>query len=88
MLIQFDPDPTNIVKERHVCYFTRPDGDDICLEEVVSVDYKHPQAPNDAILTVIETRTIKKCGRKDYNSGAIVLLEANQKAVAHAIKLG
>lgn len=74
-------EPEDFVKERHICYYAETKSEQIELLEVVECFYKHPQAPDDAIIPVIETRMVARMHRNDFEAGSSVLLEANQKAV-------
>jgi hypothetical protein len=78
-------EPSDFVKEKHICYFTTNglEENTIRLEEVVERFYKHPQAPEDAIIPVIETRVIKVCNRNSMEAAVLLLMEANQKAIMY-----
>ena len=82
IVISINNEPGDCVKERHICYFTRDEGAVIALMEVVESFYRHPQAPEDAILPVIEMKCVKQCHRHTYEAGVLVLLEANENAVS------
>lgn len=70
------------VRVEHVCYYTRDDGDNgITLHEVIQEFYKHPQAPNDALIPLITTRRVTSCNRLSERASPLVVLEAMQKTV-------
>lgn len=71
-------DPSDLVRSRHICYFTESQGDEILLYEVVEEYYKHPEAPNVAVIPVIVTHLVKSSQRVSREAAAIVLLEAAQ----------
>lgn len=70
------------IKVKHLCYYAAPDieSDKINLVEVYEAHYPHPEAPEDAIISLITTRLVKTMRRSDYSAAHIVLMEAQQKA--------
>lgn len=48
------------IKECHICYDVkkRLGGEEIDIEEVYEAYYPHPEAPNDATISVLRIRTI------------------------------
>jgi len=71
------------LKQTHVSWYTKDGsgGNSIQLFEVVESHYKHPEAPEDATIPVIEIKFVKEVKRTSLEAGALVLLEANQNAV-------
>lgn len=74
-------DPSDLVRSRHICYFTESQGEEILLYEVVEEFYKHPEAPTVALVPVIVTHLIESLRRFDSRAAAMVLLEAAQNNV-------
>lgn len=73
--------PEDVVSTKHICYYAKSEGPDIVLYEVVEVCYKHPQAPEDAVVPVIEVHVSKKVKKVDPEAAAWILLEASEKSV-------
>ena len=71
----------NFLSERHVCYYTIDNGSEISLFEVVERKYAHPQAPDDAVVPVVEIKRIGSERRNSPMAACWVLLEAAQRAV-------
>ena len=69
------------IKTQHVCFYTRvgSDSNKISLLEVYIETYPHPDAPEDAVVSVTQTRVIKEYNRVDNKAASSVLLEAAQK---------
>jgi len=77
-MIIFNEVADDIVEEKHICFYTRIDGEKIFLMEVYEKILKHPQAKDVAIVSKIDTRTIKDFYRTQLAAAPIVLLEAAQ----------
>jgi hypothetical protein len=56
------------------------------LVEVIECCYPHPEAPDDAIVPVIETRSFGNFKRTTPEGAASVLLEANLKVMDNITK--
>jgi hypothetical protein len=69
------------IRTKHICYFTSSNGDDINLCEVFEATYPHPEAPEDAVIPVIDMRVVKTLKRTHYQAAPLVLMEAQQKTV-------
>ena len=70
-----------------VCYFARADGEDISLFEVAKVTYPHPDAPNDALIFVIETNRVKTFQRNSSKAAALELLKHAEENAANVYHL-
>ena len=69
------------IKTRHICYYATDAGNgEINLCEVFEATYPHPEAPQDAVIPVIDYRVVKTVRRQQYQAAHIVLMEAQQKA--------
>jgi hypothetical protein len=70
------------IRTKHICYFTADRGEEgIALCEVIENTYPHPEAPEDAVIPVIDTRVVKIVKRTNYQAAPLILLEANQQTV-------
>ena len=76
----------NPVSEEHVAWLTEKSlssADAIVLHEVVRAFYRHPDAPEHALIPVIELRSIGEERRVAPEAAAWILLEAAQQAVCN-----
>ena len=69
------------ISEEHVAWFTSGDSRTIRLHEVVKAFYRHPDAPEHALVPVLEERFHGEKLRVAHEAAAWVLLEATQQAV-------
>lgn len=82
------------VKEKHICYYTTKSGPDtdnpknIFLWEVYEAYYRHPDAPEHALIQTIETRLIKQENRFSISGASCVVLEAANNVIKNEEKLG
>jgi len=79
--LSINNDPSNLVRSRHICYFTESKDDYISLYEVVEEFYKHPEAPTVGLVPVIVTHLIESLQRTGRKAAALVLLEAAQNNI-------
>ena len=72
------------IKTEHICYFTSAffqDGrEKIALKAIVKDYYPHPDAPQDAVVSVIREALVSTYLRHEVRAANAVLLEAAQKA--------
>jgi hypothetical protein len=68
------------VKSEHVCWFTNSQGQKVALHEVYREYFNHPDAPEDAIVSVTQTRLVRVYDRTNKRAANIVILEAAQNA--------
>ena len=65
----------------HVCFYTiKQPEEQISLFEVYKESYPHPDAPAEAVVSVLQKRHVKTYSRMESRAANIVLLEAAQKA--------
>ena len=71
-----------VIKEKHICYFTQIKECEgkIALYEVYEAFYKHPEAPEQALIQRIETRVIAAFNRNSVKASNLILLEAANNA--------
>lgn len=79
---------TKPLSYRHIAYYTevyRGPGqpDELILVEVVEATYDNPEANGYAFHKQIETHHIYRAPRGSLEAGAMILMEANQKALYH-----
>ena len=63
--IIFNYQPEDIVKKKHICYYTKDNGLDIELHEIIELYIKHPQAPNHSVVPRFDSILIKTFKRTD-----------------------
>jgi|GEM_PF-6452045 len=76
--------PDDYLYEKHVCFYTEPlnsfkSQDCLQLIEIVLVGYRHPEAPDVAIIECLERRYCHEQPRTSLKAAPLVLLEAAQK---------
>lgn len=67
------------ISTHHICYFTKDEGQEISLMQVVEETYPHPDASEHAVLTITRVRTVKTRKRIEFNAAHFLLMEAQQK---------
>ena len=86
ILFSINNEPDDILSEKHICFFTREGFGErvagIDLYEVLEVQYRHPEAPTEASVQVVETRFISSHHRMSPHAANLVLLEAANKALS------
>lgn len=65
-------------KTKHICYYVKEDGNDLILCEIVESWYKHPEAPEDAYVQLLEDIRVKTYKKWDEKAGELILLFATQ----------
>ena len=75
-MIIFNEDSDDIVEEKHICYYTKVDGDNIILKEVIEKKLKHPDAKESAYVYKIDTRFIHEFNRNELKASSVILLAA------------
>lgn len=65
-------------KTRHICYYVKEDGNNLILCEIVENWYKHPDAPEDAYVQLLEDIRVKTYKKWDEKAGELMLLLAAQ----------
>lgn len=63
---------------RTICYYTKSNLDTIAVFRVIEETYPHPDAPEDASVTVTKTELVKKYNRYEVHAAYAILLEAAQ----------
>jgi hypothetical protein len=66
------------VKTRHICWFIRRTERDIILCEVVESSYRHPEAPEHALISRIETEDRAAFNLSEAKAAPLLLLEQIQ----------
>lgn len=80
-MVVFNYEPEDVIERIHIAYFTKPLPEyKIALYEVIEVKIKHPQAPEHATVSTIETHMIKTLNRTSFDAGNVILIEASQNA--------
>ena len=77
-MIIFNEGPEDIVKEKHICFYTVDQDFSIKLMEVVDVVMKHPKAKEYAFINKLDTRHVKTLKRTETKATSAILLEAAQ----------
>lgn len=67
-MIVYNYDPSDIVNEEVLCYYTKTNGNDISLYSVVKLTIKHPEAKDLACVKTIETRFVRSGKIQDMPS--------------------
>ncbi len=81
-MIILSVNPDDVVRRDHICYFTKRGEKNILkLMVVEEVYYKHPEAPEIALLPRIETREVGEASRLSQEGAPFVLLEAAQNNI-------
>lgn len=65
-------------KTKHICYYVVEVESNLVLREVVENWYRHPEAPEDAYVQLLEDISIKIYKRWDEKAGELFLLLAAQ----------
>ena len=67
------------IRAEHICYFTRKESNDqIVLCEVYKEYYDHPDAPGEALVSVVLTRSIRSYSRHEQRAAPVIIMEAAQ----------
>lgn len=70
------------VKTNHISYTIADCSDgDIELIQIVEEYYKHPEAPESALLPILKLRSIRKHHRLSKEAAPLILLEAQEKTM-------
>lgn len=68
------------ISEQHICYYVKErNKDELDLYEVVLQSYPHPDAPNDAVVLLMNEHIVKTVNKTDYRASDLILLQASQK---------
>jgi hypothetical protein len=81
-MIIFNEESNDIVEEKHICYYTEFNSDNIILKEVIEKKIKHPDAKELAYVYKIDVRFIHEFKRNELKASSVILLEAAQNAVS------
>lgn len=73
------------IEVRHVCFYTKSDGEKITLIEVVQEKYPHPEAKDDAVIWLTTERNICTV-QTTAERGAIPLLLQHAQNAAMQFK--
>jgi len=80
--IVFNEVEEDVVKEKHVCYYTIDAYNDVVrLMEVIEKTIKHPEARDLAYVQKFDTKFIKEFKRIDCRAAGSILLEAAQNNI-------
>jgi hypothetical protein len=78
----------DFVKEEHICWQVDNSGDgNISLYEVVNRTYRHPEAPEDAFIKVIEV-VLRSTVKKNDSKAAPMFLLANAEENLNLLRKG
>lgn len=81
ILIQVNTDP---VKEKHICFQVRKDGNKLLLQEVVERLYEHPNSNGMALIPRIEIERHPENINLEYQA-ALELLDYAQKNIKNIL---
>lgn len=70
------------IKQRHLCWRTTRNAEKISLIEVVESHYRHPDAPEHAIVPVVEELFRYSLPVTDHRAAPLLLLEASHKNIS------
>lgn len=71
----------NPIKTEHICYYSKLEDNKITLFEVVKEFYPHPEAPEDMLITKIDTHRIRNVLLHTRDSAALELLLSAQNNI-------
>jgi hypothetical protein len=69
------------LKTEHICYFTKGDGMEIELHEVVEEYFPHPDAPDDLMVQCIKVYCRDKQRLTNYKSGLLMQSSAMENTL-------
>jgi hypothetical protein len=80
-MIIFNEEIEDIIDIKHICYYTKNEGQYIKLIEVIEKKLKHPKVKDLTYVQKYDTRTINKIKRIESESAQSILLEAAQNNI-------